>query len=383
MPVASSPLQMATHIRSGTVGVPHRTVRDQRVARKTKAERPHANVRTPRSVCSEICPTGSRKSLQNGNLSCCFECALCSDGEISNITDMDNCVKCPDGHWPNLNKDMCIRNTIDFLSLEDPLGSAFAAIAILFSLITNIVFLVFVRNRTTPIVKANNLNLSYILLVSLEMSFLCSLFFIGHPENVTCIIRQAAFGFTFTVAIASVLAKTLTVVLAFNATKPGNKLNKWMGCRMSLGLIIACSLGELVIDVTWVVYSPPFMEFETKTIPGKTIVQCNEGSMLAFYLVISYIGVLALITLIVAFIARKLPDSFNESQYISFSMLVVCSVWVSFIPTYLSTKGKYMVAMEIFTILASTGGLLGCIYFPKYYIIILKPELNCLKKFKY
>ncbi|OCT68971.1 hypothetical protein XELAEV_18040279mg [Xenopus laevis] len=335
--------------------------------------------RTPFSRCSKPCSYGSRIAHQSGKAPCCFDCIPCSDGQIANVTNMENCWSCPEDQWSNPNRDKCIQRTIDFLSYGGILGVTLSCIASAFLGITVAVLFVFVKFRSSPIVRANDRNLSYILLLSIKLSFLCSFLFIGYPVKVTCMLRQAAFGLIFTVAVSSVLGKTITIIIAFNTTKPNSTFRKWIGTRISISLVLLFSCGELFICVFWLTCSPPFVETDTKTIPGTIIIQCNEGSLTAFFLVISYIGLLALISFTIAFIVRKLPASFNDAQYITFSMLVFCSVWTSFIPIYLSSKGKYVVAVEIFTILASTGGLLLCIFVPKCYIILVKPELNSKK----
>ncbi|KAM4694486.1 vomeronasal type-2 receptor 26-like [Discoglossus pictus] len=344
-----------------------------------------AFTQTPRSVCSESCPPGFRKAPQKGRPKCCYDCVPCSEGEISNGTDMANCLKCPDDRWPDVNRVLCIPRSIEFLSYQDQLGEVLVALAAIFSLLTVVVLGIFIKYRHTAIVKANNQNLSYVLLVSLMMCFLCSLLFIGRPMKMTCLIRQAAFGIMFTIAVSSVLAKNMTVVIAFNAMKPNSKLRKWVGTRIPSCIVLLCSLGEVLICIVWWILSPPFPDYDTHSEQGKMILQCNEGSSIMFYLMVSYIGFLAFFCFCVAFIARKLPDTFNEAQYITLSMLVFCSVWVSFIPAYLSTKGKYTVAVEIFAILASASGLLCCIFIPKCHTILIRPELNskeCLIKRK-
>ncbi|XP_069805699.1 vomeronasal type-2 receptor 26-like [Dendropsophus ebraccatus] len=336
---------------------------------------PHFN-KIPQSLCSYPCSPGYRKSIAKGKLACCFDCVLCTDGEITTGTAMESCESCPDDKWSNPTRDKCIKRPLHFLSYEEELGMSLAVIAAMFFGITTSVLWVFVKHRNTPLVRANNRNLSYVLLVSLMICFLLSFLFIGHPEELTCLMRQAAFGFIFAVAISSVLGKTTTVLIAFNATKPGSKLKKCVGSRIPNVLVILCSLGEFIICVTWLIWAPPFVELDTKTIPGTTIVQCNEGSIIAFYVAVSYNGVLAVLSFIVAYISRRLPDTFNEAQYITLSMLVFCSVWMSFFPTYICTKGKYMVAVEIFAILSSNGAILCFIFLPKCYIILLKPQYN-------
>ncbi|XP_017297094.1 extracellular calcium-sensing receptor-like [Kryptolebias marmoratus] len=334
----------------------------------------------PHSVCSENCPPGTRMARKKGQPVCCFDCILCSDGKISNRTNSRECFSCPEDFWSSPQRDHCIPKKTEFLSYQEPLGICLTSTSLLGTFICAVVLGIFTYHRSTPIVRANNSELSFLLLLSLKLCFLCSLLFIGQPRLWTCQLRHAAFGISFVLCVSCILVKTMVVLAVFKASKPGGGTSlKWFSPTLQRGTVFALTCIQAAVCAVWIASASPVPYKNTQYHNDKIVYECEVGSTLGFTVLLSYIGLLAILSFMLAFLGRNLPDNFNEAKFITFSMLIFCAVWIAFIPAYINSPGKYADAVEVFAILASSFGLLVALFGPKCYIILLRPERNTKK----
>ncbi|XP_039079675.1 G-protein coupled receptor family C group 6 member A isoform X2 [Hyaena hyaena] len=332
------------------------------------------------SKCSKECSPGQMKKTTRSQHICCYECVNCPENHYSNQTDMDHCLLCNnETQWAPVRSTACFEKEVEYLNWNDSFAILLLALSLLGILFVLAIGIIFTRNLNTPVVKSSGgLPICFVILLCHFLNFASTGVFIGEPQDFTCKTRQTLFGVSFTLCISCILVKSLKILLAFSFDP---KLQNFLKCLYKpIPIIFTCTGIQVVICTIWLIFAAPAVE-ENVSLPRVIILECEEGSILAFGTMLGYIAILAFICFIFAFKGRKLPENYNEAKFITFGMLIYFIAWITFVPVYATTFGKYLPAVEIIVILISNYGILCCTFFPKCYVILYKQETNTKSAF--
>ncbi len=100
-----------------------------------------------------------------------------------------------------------------------------------------------------------------------------------------------------------------------------------------------------------------------------------ETPLEALLIRISYNLILLVDCAVYGFLTRKLPENFNESQFIFISVTTTIFIWLVFLPTYLTSFYAYHQALLLALCLILNGFItLVCLFVPKLYAVYFVEE---------
>ncbi|XP_060651780.1 LOW QUALITY PROTEIN: metabotropic glutamate receptor 2 [Drosophila nasuta] len=330
----------------------------------------------PESVCSLPCERGQAKRYVEGE-SCCWHCFNCTTYQIRHPDDETHCLVCQLGTLPDAHKKYCRPIPEVYLRPE----SAWAIGAMAFSatgiLITLFVVGVFVRHNETPIVRASGRELSYILLAGIFMCYGVTFALVLKPTNIVCAIQRFGVGFCFTVVYAALLTKTNRIARIFKAGKQSAKRPSFISPKSQLVICTCLVSVQILINGVWMVIAPSHAMHHYPTREDNLLV-CDSYIDASYMIAFFYPILLIVVCTVYAVLTRKIPEAFNESKHIGFTMYTTCVIWLAFVPLYFGTANHVplrITSMSV-TISLSASVTIACLFSPKLYIILVRPERN-------
>ncbi|XP_070800119.1 metabotropic glutamate receptor 5 isoform X1 [Pituophis catenifer annectens] len=330
-----------------------------------------------RSVCSEPCEKGEIKVIRKGEVSCCWTCTPCKENEF--VFDEYTCRACELGSWPNHDLTGCDLIPVEYLRWGDPEPIAAVVFACLGLLATLFVTAVFIMYRDTPVVKSSSRELCYIILAGIFLGYLCTFCLIAKPQQIYCYLQRIGIGLSPAMSYSALVTKTNRIarILAGSKKKICTKKPRFMSACAQLVIAFILICVQLGIIVALFIMEPPDVKHHYPSIREVYLI-CNTTN-LGVVTPLGYNGLLILSCTFYAFKTRNVPANFNEAKYIAFTMYTTCIIWLAFVPIYFGSN--YKIITMCFSVSLSATVALGCMFVPKVYIILAKPERNVRSAF--
>ena len=327
--------------------------------------------KVPLSRCSSPCEPGHYKV--QGDLSCCWKCVECPFGSVTNATGQTACHACPLRFTSNENHTLCLKLPEVYLEWGSKAGSVilgFSGVGFwssVFALGT------FYRYRNSAVVKASTREYSLLILLMISSMFLLPLLHLGRPTDVVCKARPFCFAFITTFLTSLMLTKTFRLLLIFKKKALPGKAG-FYSIRTQLLIPVLLTLGIMAAIIPWVSSFPPevILHFH-ETHVG---IDCGGKADKLLMIILGYTAVLAVPSTYLAYRARKLPENFNETRLIGFTMFTVCVIWVIFVPSYYDSDVQNRSIILCFALITTGLTVLVCMFSARLRIILFQPEKN-------
>ena len=332
------------------------------------------NNRIPSADCGPNCLPGTYR-VNSTSIKCRWSCETCPLNSVSSSENQYKCTICPE-LTISKNRTLCVNLHELKLHINRSEGLLIAIASAVGGSFAMIVLVLFIIYWNTPLVKSSNREMSVIQLLSI-MGLFCLSFL--HYINLTrelCMIRTYLFGFLFTTVLALVFIKTFRLLRVFNGRF--TLVSRFLKTKFQIAFSFLLALLEVLVIFMWYTLFPAEV-FAYKYQDNLHFCYVCKNEIIWGILIYNF--VFAIACGYMAFRARKLPENFNEAQYISYAMFTVCIIWVSYLPLYISLKSYERQVAFLCINLASSYCTLIILFIKKVIIILFYPHLNnhCLR----
>ncbi|XP_055337563.1 metabotropic glutamate receptor 5-like [Paramacrobiotus metropolitanus] len=333
--------------------------------------------RTVESVCSHPCKKGEVKAIQTGGVKCCWVCQPCKLNEY--LLDEFTCKECPPGWLPNENITACLPIRLEYVSwdsTEAAVGISFSCLGFLATLFTTIVFMM--HNNTT-VVKASTRELSYMILVGIQLSYATTFPLVAKPSLETCYLTRILPGFSFAMIYGALVTKTNRIarILAAGKKKIMTRKPRFMSALAQVVITWIIIGVEVAILCAMLLKEPANFVLHYPELNRARLI-CNTTA-LGIIAPMGFDFFLIVMCTVYAIKTRNLPENFNEAKFIGFTMYTTCVIWLAFVPIYFGSDQKILTMCLCISFSATVA--LVFLFFPKLYIILLHPERNTRSAF--
>ena len=338
---------------------------------------------TPLSFCSSECLPGTRRAKTE---LCCWDCIKCPLGTVSTKVGSISCTKCDPETKSNEGRSRCEK--LPFISIThlNVYGITITVVASLGFILILFVGGTYIKFFNTPVVKASNREISFLLLFGISALFILAVLELSEPSHSLCTATFFWRYFGLNLCITVLFLKTMRIASVFEVDKLAQLFTPCYKTLTRQGIFLSgMNLAVLCLLALWIFLDPPRRN-KVIRVDEYIFLVCkpfdtNVGLAL-FIAVCAYTLIVAFLCTYYAFKARGIPENFNETKYVGFSMYILLLSSLAYYPVLFAFESWYVTIVSCTTTLVTSFGMLGCMFGPRIYILFFQSQQNTIESIR-
>ena len=335
---------------------------------------------TPLSSCSSECLPGTRREKTKP---CCWDCIKCPLGTVSTKVGSISCTKCDPETKSNEGRSRCEKLSVINITHLNVYGITITLVASLGLILILFVGGTYIKFFNTPVLKASNREISFLLLFGISSLFILAVLELSEPSHSLCTATFFWRYFGLNLCITVLFLKTMRIASVFEVDKVAQLFTPCYKTLTRQGIFLSgMNLAFICLLALWIFLDPPRRNKVIRTDEYIFLVckpfDTNVGLAL-FIAVCAYTLIVAFLCTYYAFKARGIPENFNETKYIGFSMYILLLSSLAYYPVLFAFESWYVTIVSCTTTLVTSFGMLGCMFGPRIYILFFQSQQNTIE----
>ena len=335
---------------------------------------------TPLSFCSSECLPGTRRAKTE---LCCWDCIKCPLGTVSTKVGSISCTKCDPETKSNEGRSRCEKLSVINITHLNVYGITITLVASLGLILILFVGGTYIKFFNTPVLRASNREISFLLLFGISSLFILAVLELSEPSHSLCTATFFWRYFGLNLCITVLFLKTMRIASVFEVDKLAQLFTPCYKTLTRQGIFLSgMNLASLCLLALWIFLDPPRRN-KVIRVDEYIFLVCkpfdtNVGLAL-FIAVCAYTLIVAFLCTYYAFKARGIPENFNETKYIGFSMYILLLSSLAYYPVLFAFESWYVTIVSCTTTLVTSFGMLGCMFGPRIYILFFQSQQNTIE----
>ena len=335
---------------------------------------------TPLSFCSSECLPGTRRAKTE---LCCWDCIKCPLGTVSTKVGSISCTKCDPETKSNEGRSRCEKLSVINITHLNVYGITITLVASLGLILILFVGGTYIKFFNTPVLRASNREISFLLLFGISSLFILAVLELSEPSHSLCTTTFFWRYFGLNLCITVLFLKTMRIASVFEVDKLAQLFTPCYKTLTRQGIFLSgMNLAFICLLALWIFLDPPRRN-KIIRVDEYIFLVCkpfdtNVGLVL-FIAVCAYTLIVAFLVTYYAFKARGIPENFNETKYIGFSMYILLLSSLAYYPVLFAFESWYVTIVSCTTTLVTSFGMLGCMFGPRIYILFFQSQQNTIE----